>query len=72
MYQQETEETKMSIPDKEYQNRMAKVQNILEEKEIDLAIVYFDEYNNMNGRYLTGWTPFFDKSAVIIPRGMPT
>jgi Xaa-Pro aminopeptidase len=59
----------MSIPDEEYQSRMTKVQKILEEKEIDLAIVYFDEYNNMNGRYLTGWTPFFDKSAVIIPRG---
>ena len=59
----------MSIPEKEYESRMAKVQNILEEKEIDLAIVYFDEYNNMNGRYLTGWTPFFDKSAVIIPKG---
>jgi Xaa-Pro aminopeptidase len=59
----------MSITDKEYENRMAKVQNILEEKDIDLALVYFDEYNNMNGRYLTGWTPFFDKSAVIIPKG---
>ncbi|MCL4377782.1 MAG: Xaa-Pro peptidase family protein [Actinobacteria bacterium] len=59
----------MSIPDKEYKSRMVKVQNILEEKKIDLALVYFDEYNNMNGRYLTGWTPFFDKSAVIIPKG---
>ena len=59
----------MSITDKEYESRMAKVQDILEEKEIDLALVYFDEYNNMNGRYLTGWTPFFDKSAVVIPKG---
>ena len=59
----------MSLPDKEYQSRMAKVQNLMQEKEVDLALVYFDEYNVMNGRYLTGWTPFFDKCAVVIPLG---
>ncbi|MCL5986993.1 MAG: Xaa-Pro peptidase family protein [Actinobacteria bacterium] len=58
----------MSIPDYEYKARMSRVQNILKEKEIDVALVYFDEYNHMNGNYLTGWYPFLDRSAIVIPQ----
>ena len=39
----------------ESENRLAKVRGILEEKNLDLALVYYDEFNIGNGWYLTGW-----------------
>ena len=41
----------------ESENRLAAVRKILEEKNLDLALVYYDEFNIGNGWYLTGWCP---------------
>jgi len=46
--------------------RLAKVHRILEEKNLDLALVYYDEFNIGNGWYLTGWCPQFESGAVLI------
>lgn len=46
--------------------RLAKVQAILKEKNLDLALVYYDEFNIGNGWYLTGWCPQFESGAVLI------
>ena len=48
--------------------RIAKVREILEAKNLDLALVYYDEFNIGNGWYLTGWCPQFEIGAVLIPR----
>ena len=48
--------------------RMAAVRKILEEKNLDLALVYYDEFNIGNGWYLTGWCPQFESGAVLVPR----
>ena len=49
-------------------NRLEQVRNILNAKNLDLALVYYDEFNIGNGWYLTGWCPQFESGAVLIPR----
>src|SRR5690606_1874053 len=48
--------------------RLARVKAILEAKDLDLALVYYDEFNIGNGWYLTGWCPQFESGAVLVPR----
>ena len=48
--------------------RIEKVRAILRERDLDLALVYYDELNIANGWYLTGWCPQFEKGAVLVPR----
>ena len=46
--------------------RLSKVQAIMKAKDLDLALVYYDEFNIGNGWYLTGWCPQFESGAVLI------
>ena len=46
--------------------RLSKVLTILKAKDLDLALVYYDEFNIGNGWYLTGWCPQFESGAVMI------
>ena len=52
----------------ESEARIAKVKELLRAKNLDLALVYYDEFNIGNGWYLTGWCPQFESGAVLIPR----
>lgn len=45
----------MALPQTEKDLRIKAVEKLLEDKGLDFAFVYFDEYNVMNGRYLTGY-----------------
>jgi Xaa-Pro aminopeptidase len=56
----------MSIPQAEFESRMAKARAFVEAKGLDFLFVYFDEFNVMNGRYLTGWCPSVERGAVIV------
>ena len=51
----------------ETEKRLAKVREILRDKHLDAALVYFDELNVANGWYLTGWCGQFEKGAVLVP-----
>ena len=56
----------------ECEKRIVKVRELLEQKELDMTLVYYDEFNIGNGWYLTGWCPQFESGAVLIPRtGVP-
>ena len=48
--------------------RLAKVRQIMGTRALDLALVYYDEFNIGNGWYLTGWCPQFESGAVLVPR----
>ena len=48
--------------------RLAKVRELLQENNLDLALVYYDEFNIGNGWYLTGWCPQFESGAVLVLR----
>ena len=52
----------------ESNSRIARVKEILKSKNLDIALVYYDEFNIGNGWYLTGWCPQFESGAVLIPR----
>jgi Xaa-Pro aminopeptidase len=56
----------MSIPQAEHESRISKARALIEEKGLDFLFVYFDEFNQMNGRYLTGWCPSVERGAVIV------
>ena len=56
----------------ESEARIDRVRDLLKTKAIDVALVYYDEFNIGNGWYLTGWCPQFESGAVLIPRsGVP-
>ncbi|MFA7230243.1 MAG: Xaa-Pro peptidase family protein [Victivallaceae bacterium] len=52
----------------ESEKRLDNVRKLLEAKKLDLALVYYDEFNIGNGWYMTGWCPQFESGAVLIPR----
>ena len=52
----------------ESEKRIAQVKSLLQAKHLDIALVYYDEFNIGNGWYLTGWCPQFESGAVLIPR----
>ena len=52
----------------ESEARIARVKEILRANDLDIALVYYDEFNIGNGWYLTGWCPQFESGAVLIPR----
>lgn len=51
----------------ETEKRLNNVRQILRDKNLDAALVYFDELNVANGWYLTGWCGQFEKGAVLVP-----
>jgi Xaa-Pro aminopeptidase len=52
----------------ESESRISKVKEILAQKNLDAALIYYDEFNIGNGWYLTGWCPQFESGAVLVPR----
>ena len=56
----------MSLPRTEFEARIRRVRQLVEEKGLDFIFVYFDEFNIMNGRWLTGWCPSVERGAVIV------
>ena len=59
----------MGYLSKEERNvRLRRLQEVMGTKELDFALVYYDEFNIGNGWYLTGWCPQFESGAVLVPR----
>jgi len=52
----------------EYENRLSSVRKLMGDQNLDLVLVYYDEFNIGNGWYLTGWCPQFESGAVLVPR----
>lgn len=51
----------------ETEQRLKNVKEILINKGLDMALIYYDELNIANGWYLTGWCPQFEKGAIVVP-----
>ena len=51
----------------ETDKRLEQVRHILRRRQLDAALIYFDELNVANGWYLTGWCGQFEKGAVLVP-----
>ena len=59
------------LVESESQNRLQAVRELLRAQDLDLALIYYDEFNIGNGWYLTGWCPQFESGAVLVPRQGP-
>jgi len=53
---------------KETESRILKTKEILRNKNLDAALIYFDELNVANGWYLSGWCGQFEKGAILVPQ----
>ena len=51
----------------EFARRIAGLQKEMEKNKFDLFIGYSSECESASSRYLTGFWPFFDFAAVIVP-----
>ena len=51
----------------EYTRRIVKLQKVLKDEEIDVLVGYSSECESATSRYLAGFWPFFDFSAVVVP-----
>jgi Xaa-Pro aminopeptidase len=59
----------MGYLSKEERNvRLQRLQEVMQDKALDFALVYYDEFNIGNGWYLTGWCPQFESGSVLVPR----
>lgn len=56
------------LPQDECRKRLKDVQKLLVRHDLDIALVYYDEFNIGNGWYMTGWCPQFEAGAVLVPR----
>ena len=52
----------------ERDQRLERVRRIMQAEDLDVMLVYYDEFNIGNGWYLTGWCPQFESGAVLVPR----
>ncbi len=52
----------------ERDRRIANVRALMTAHDLDIVLVYYDEFNIGNGWYLTGWCPQFESGAVLVPR----
>lgn len=56
------------LPKTEHEARIAQVRELMAGQDLDIVLVYYDEFNIGNGWYLTGWCPQFEIGAVLVPR----
>lgn len=59
------------LPLDEQAPRIERLRRIMADQDLDIALVYYDEFNIGNGWYLTGWCPQFESGAVLVPRTGP-
>jgi Xaa-Pro aminopeptidase len=52
----------------ELNDRVGKIKKILQDRDLDFAVIYYDEFNVANGWYITAWCPQFESGAVLIPK----
>jgi len=58
---------KQPLPREEYERRIKLLQLELKKDDIDCFIGYSSECESATSRYLTGFWPFFDFSAIVVP-----
>lgn len=58
----------MQIPRGEFHERLLRIQQLLDEQQLDALIVYGDEYRKEQLRYVSNYWPIFERGAAVIPR----
>ena len=61
------------LPDSEFEDRIRRIQQILNDKGYDAYLVHCNEADQANVRYLSDHWPIFETAGVIVPKeGEPT
>lgn len=55
------------LPESEYARRVSQLQQELKNEGLDVLVGYSSECESATSRYLTGFWPFFDFAAVVVP-----
>jgi len=58
----------LAIDKKEFELRIARIQDLLVQRGLDALIVYGDEYRKENLRYVSNFWPIFERAACFIPK----
>jgi Xaa-Pro aminopeptidase len=58
----------MAMPVEEFRRRMNLFKGLLQKRDLDFGLVYFDEFNKANGRYLLDLWPQVEKGAAVVSR----
>jgi Xaa-Pro aminopeptidase len=56
------------IPDSDYENRVARLQEEMAQADLDVILTYSSESEPASSRYLADFWPFFDFAGVLVPR----
>ena len=59
---------KPRIAKSEFEKRIDKIREKMDEQDLDGLFVYGDEYRKENIRYVSNWWPIFERAAVLIGR----
>ena len=53
----------MTIPKTEFQARLQRLRDVMQAEEIDLFLIYGDEYRREHLRYVSNYWPIFEHAA---------
>jgi Xaa-Pro aminopeptidase len=56
----------MSIPKSEFQERVQRLRQVMKTEEIDLFLIYGDEYRREHLRYVSNYWPIFERGMLVV------
>jgi len=59
---------KAELPPSLFETRLAKARNALAERKLPALLVYSDVWRSTEGRHLTNFMPYWNRSLIVIPR----
>jgi Xaa-Pro aminopeptidase len=59
---------KTELPPSVFEARLAKVRHALAEQDLPALLVYTDVWRSTEGRHLTNFMPYWNRSLIVIPR----
>lgn len=60
--------SEIRIPKEEFEHRIGRIREIMQERDIDAVLVYGDEYRKENLRYVSNFWPIFERGATFIKK----
>jgi len=62
---------KAELPPSVFETRLTKARAALAEQELPALLVYSDVWRSTEGRHLTNYMPYWNRSLIVIPREQP-
>ena len=62
---------KAELPPSVFETRLAKARRALEAQDLPALLVYSDVWRSTEGRHLTNYMPYWNRSLIVIPRDQP-